>query len=50
MIPPLHFDHEKLDPDQYRVGESASGLTTLLEDEQEHEQRTRRFEAKCLSS
>jgi len=37
MVPPLHFDHEKLDSDQYRVGESASGLTGPLEDEHDDE-------------
>jgi hypothetical protein len=42
MISPLHFDHEKLDPDQYRVGEGVSGLATSFEheheDEDEHEE------------
>jgi hypothetical protein len=53
MVPPPHFDYEKLDvyqlelkfltlvarfdPDQYRVGESASGLATAFEDEHEDE-------------
>jgi hypothetical protein len=53
MIPPLHFDHEKLDvyqlelkflklvvrfdPEQYRVSESVSGLTGPLEDEDDDE-------------
>jgi hypothetical protein len=44
MIPPLHFDHEKLtklvtrfDPEQYRVRETTSGLTGFFEDEHELE-------------
>ena len=53
MIPPPNFDHEKLDvyqlelkflklvvrfdPEQYRVGESASGLAAPFEDEDDDE-------------